>query len=91
MKDQEKRVRAIAAQLEDVDSRMEVMVAHTKSIQQELQNSQNLHDARVREKDTEKHLQLLAEREMGKLRVEIDTMSANQNELKDKVNLLPFL
>ena len=91
MKEQEKRVRAIAAQLEDVDSRMEVMVAHTKSIQQELQNSQNLHDARVREKDTEKHLQLLAEREMGKLRVEIDTMSANQNELKDKVNLLPFL
>lgn len=67
---------------------MEVMVTHTKSIQQELQSSQNLNDARMREADTEKHLQLLAEREMGKLGVEIESMATTQSELKDKVFLL---
>ncbi len=52
-------MRNLVNQLDDVTSRVDVMTNHLRNIQQELQASQNLHDARVRDADTEAHLRLL--------------------------------
>lgn len=64
------------------------MAGHLRNVQQELLNSQNLNDARNREVETEVHLKQLSEREVGKLRVEIEQLQRQEAEMKDKVNFL---
>lgn len=54
--------------------------------QQELLNTQFLYDARNREVDTENHMKQLAEREAGRIKVDLESISREVQELQDKVN-----
>lgn len=85
VKEQEKYIHAVSRQLEDITARIEVMQGHLKNVQQELMNSQNLYDARTREIETEIHMRQISEREMGRMRSDIEQVKVKEDELKDKV------
>lgn len=79
-------IRNAVNQLNEVNSRVDVMLGHLRNIQQELMNSQNLYEAKNREAETEVHMKQLSEREMGKLKVEIEQLEKQEAELKDRVS-----
>ncbi|KAI8585537.1 hypothetical protein BDZ88DRAFT_19044 [Geranomyces variabilis] len=69
--DAEARLSLLLSSFEDNAARTETMSAHMKNVQQELQHTQALSDAKGRQIDTEDHFKQLAEREAGRLVLEI--------------------
>ncbi|KAJ3177443.1 Coiled-coil domain-containing protein 39 [Geranomyces variabilis] len=69
--DAEAKLSLLLSSFEDNAARTETMSAHMKNVQQELQHTQALSDAKGRQIDTEDHFKQLAEREAGRLVLEI--------------------
>ncbi|KAJ3023472.1 Coiled-coil domain-containing protein 39 [Thoreauomyces humboldtii] len=64
------------------------MAAHMKNVQQELHHTQALADAKGRQIDTEDHFKQLAEREAGRLAIEIKRIDKDIVQVTDHLNAI---
>ncbi|KAJ1562136.1 Coiled-coil domain-containing protein 39 [Cladochytrium tenue] len=62
------------------------MSAHLRNVQQELQHTQAIYDAKHRQIETEEHFKQVADRECGRLSAEIKRMEKEISELTDQLN-----
>ncbi|KAI9007353.1 coiled-coil domain-containing 39-like protein [Gaertneriomyces semiglobifer] len=84
----ESKLNSLLSTLDDNVLRTDSMVAHMKNVQQELSHTQALSDAKVRQIQSEDHFKQLAEREAGRLAVEIRRMDKEIAELSDHITVL---
>uniref|UniRef100_A0A7S4M111 Coiled-coil domain-containing protein 39 n=1 Tax=Guillardia theta TaxID=55529 RepID=A0A7S4M111_GUITH len=87
IKEKNNRIEHVETQIKEYKERMGVMVEHLKNVQQELNNTQQLIDAKNKELDTEEHLQQLAQREVGRIIQEIGKSERKVFDLQDRLNL----
>ncbi|XP_032639747.1 coiled-coil domain-containing protein 39 isoform X2 [Chelonoidis abingdonii] len=73
-------------QLTDFEERIEAMTSHLKNVRQEFNFTQSLHRARENEIETEEHFKALAERELGRLKKEIQRLENEMVSLREKKN-----
>ncbi|XP_043348387.1 coiled-coil domain-containing protein 39 isoform X2 [Dermochelys coriacea] len=74
-------------QLTDFDERIEAMTSHLKNVRQEFNFTQSLYRARENEIETEEHFKALAERELGRLKKEIQRLENQMISLREKKNI----
>ncbi|KAG2422661.1 hypothetical protein HXX76_015898 [Chlamydomonas incerta] len=82
----ERRLERTERALETNMDRLHIMDEHLKNVQQELKYTQTRVEAKNKEIESEKHLNAMAEREMGRLKKDIGKMAAERQELADKIN-----
>uniref|UniRef100_A0A8C3EZA0 Coiled-coil domain-containing protein 39 n=1 Tax=Chrysemys picta bellii TaxID=8478 RepID=A0A8C3EZA0_CHRPI len=73
-------------QLTDFEERIEAMTSHLKNVRQEFNFTQSLYRARENEIETEEHFKALAERELGRLKKEIQRLENEMVSLREKKN-----
>ncbi|XP_039344355.1 coiled-coil domain-containing protein 39 [Mauremys reevesii] len=73
-------------QLTDFEERIEAMTSHLKNVRQEFNFTQSLYRARENEIETEEHFKALAERELGRLKKEIQRLETEMVSLREKKN-----
>ena len=86
VREREKALATIDAELEDTKERISVMEGHLGSVKTEQLHTQRLVDAKVKEIETEDHLKQLAERERGRFHAEFNKLTVEIAELQDKIN-----
>nr|CCA18224.1 flagella associated protein putative [Albugo laibachii Nc14] len=86
VRSKEKRFHQIVTELSETNSRVEIMTEHLKNVKQELVHTQELHNAKKKEVESEEHLKQLAEREIGRLTQEMRRLDAECAELNNKLN-----
>jgi len=72
--------------MEENSDRINIMGDHLKSVQQELVYTQSRVDSKNKEIETEDHMKLIDERELGRLRAEIKELEKEELDLQDKTN-----
>ncbi|XP_065841210.1 coiled-coil domain-containing protein 39-like [Oscarella lobularis] len=82
----QKDIASLEAQIEEHNERIQSLSDHMKNIRQEQQHSQALLDARKKELGTEEHFKLLAERETGRLGIEMRKIESDIRELREQLN-----
>eukprot|EP00794_Sanderia_malayensis_P011047 gene11047-12212_t len=86
----ERKQKELVKVQEDVtlySDRIHSMSDHLKNVRQELQQTQELCNARKREISSEDHLKQVAEREQGRLNAEIKRINNEINTLKERRNM----
>ena len=83
VREREKALATIDAELEDTKERISVMEGHLGSVKTEQLHTQRLVDAKVKEIETEDHLKQLAERERGRFHAEFNKLTVEIAELQD--------
>ncbi|KAL7749405.1 Coiled-coil domain-containing protein 39 [Sorochytrium milnesiophthora] len=73
-------------ELEDNVSRTNAMMEHMRNVQQELNYIQQLYDARNREIETEEHLKAVADRELGRLTVDLRKFEKDMANISDQAS-----
>ncbi|XP_062987952.1 coiled-coil domain-containing protein 39 [Elgaria multicarinata webbii] len=73
-------------QLTDYEDRIAAMTSHLKNVSQEFNLTQSLFRARQNEIETEQHFKALAEREVGRLKSEIQRLENDMVSLREKKN-----
>ncbi|KAL9963526.1 hypothetical protein ACROYT_G027041 [Oculina patagonica] len=86
--DTQKNVTSYKEQLDEHSDRIYAMSEHLRNVQQELQHTQDLLNARKREIETENHMKQIAEREEGRLNNEIRRISNEIKDMTEKRNIL---
>ena len=86
LKDNEKNVSLMEAELTETRDRIETMKGHLTSVNAEQLHTQRLVDAKIKEIETEDHLKQLAERERGRYHGEYKKLAAELIDLQDKIN-----
>ncbi|KAJ3117225.1 Coiled-coil domain-containing protein 39 [Phlyctochytrium bullatum] len=79
---------AVLALLDDNSTRADAMTAHLKNVQQEIMHTQGIFDAKTRQIETEDHFKQLAERESGRLALEIKSIEKEIAEITDHLNTI---
>ncbi|XP_042315960.1 coiled-coil domain-containing protein 39 isoform X1 [Sceloporus undulatus] len=74
------------SQLTDYEDRIAAMTSHLKNVRQEFNSTQSLFRARQNEIETEQHFKALAEREVGRLKSEIQRLENEMVSLREKKN-----
>ncbi|KAJ7376952.1 Coiled-coil domain-containing protein 39, partial [Desmophyllum pertusum] len=86
--DTQKNITSYNDQLDEHSDRIYAMGEHLRNVQQELQHTQDLLNARKREIETENHMKQIAQREEGRLGNEIRRINNNIKDLTEKRNIL---
>ena len=86
VREREKALATIDAELEDTKERISVMEGHLGSVKTEQLHTNRLVDSKVKEIETEDHLKQLAERERGRFHAEFNKLTVEIAELQDKIN-----
>uniref|UniRef100_A0A8D0KPV3 Coiled-coil domain-containing protein 39 n=1 Tax=Salvator merianae TaxID=96440 RepID=A0A8D0KPV3_SALMN len=73
-------------QLTDYEDRIAAMTSHLKNVRQEFNLTQTLFRARQNEIETEQHFKAIAEREVGRLKSEIQRLENETVSLREKKN-----
>ncbi|XP_058043487.1 coiled-coil domain-containing protein 39 [Ahaetulla prasina] len=73
-------------QLSDYEDRITAMSSHLKNVKQEFDLTQGLFRARQNEIETEQHFKAVAEREVGRLKTEIQKLENDLVSLREKKN-----
>uniref|UniRef100_A0A670ZR88 Coiled-coil domain-containing protein 39 n=1 Tax=Pseudonaja textilis TaxID=8673 RepID=A0A670ZR88_PSETE len=73
-------------QLSDYEDRITAMSSHLKNVKQEFDLTQGLFRARQNEIETEQHFKAVAEREVGRLKIEIQKLENDLVSLREKKN-----
>ncbi|KAJ3390261.1 Coiled-coil domain-containing protein 39 [Lobulomyces angularis] len=84
----ETKVSNLSAVLDDNVSRADTMIAHMRNVQQEFVHTQALYDAKSKQIETEDHLKQVAERESGRLEVEIKKIENQITSAQDQVTAI---
>ncbi|KAM3834526.1 coiled-coil domain-containing protein 39 [Vipera latastei] len=74
------------SQLSDYEDRITAMSSHLKNVKQEFDLTQSLFRARQNEIETERHFKAVAEREVGRLKTEIQKLENDLVSLREKKN-----
>ncbi|KAH6565481.1 hypothetical protein BASA62_007223 [Batrachochytrium salamandrivorans] len=82
----EEKRNGLVSSIDDNIKRDESIVAHMKNVQQELNHTQALYDAKSRQIETEDHFKQLSEREAGRLSLEIKRTEKEIAEITDHLN-----
>ena len=82
----ERKLLSLTYEVEDNHARIGVMLEHLKNVRAELVASESVLVARNKETETEDHMKRLAERETGRLNVELRRAGGRIRELKDQIN-----
>ncbi|XP_015272939.1 PREDICTED: coiled-coil domain-containing protein 39 [Gekko japonicus] len=80
----EKEKVSLENQVTDYEERIAAMIAHLKNVKQEFNLTQSLSRARKNEIETELHFKALAERELGRLKSEIQRLENEMVSLREK-------
>ncbi|KAJ3311127.1 Coiled-coil domain-containing protein 39 [Blyttiomyces sp. JEL0837] len=88
IRERESKLSSLLSVLEDNTSRSQAMHSHLKNVQQELNHTQALYDAKLREIETEDHFKQLAERESGRLSLEIKRIEKEIADITDQLNTI---
>ncbi|KAI8622501.1 hypothetical protein BC830DRAFT_435720 [Chytriomyces sp. MP71] len=84
----ETKLNSLLSLLDDNTTRSEAMNGHLKNVQQELMHTQALHDAKTRQIETEDHFKQLADRECGRLVLEIRRNEKEIAEVTDHLTTI---
>ncbi|XP_034294810.1 coiled-coil domain-containing protein 39 isoform X1 [Pantherophis guttatus] len=76
----------LQSQLSDYEDRITAMSSHLKNVRQEFDLTQGLFRARQNEIETEQHFKAVAEREVGRLKTEIQKLENDLVSLREKKN-----
>ncbi|KAI8853033.1 hypothetical protein BC829DRAFT_414156 [Chytridium lagenaria] len=87
IRSKETALSSLLAVLDDNTSRADSMVSHLKNVQQEIRHTQGIFDAKTRQIETEDHLKQIAEREGGRLSLEIKSIEKEIAEITDHNNI----
>ncbi|KAJ3322439.1 Coiled-coil domain-containing protein 39, partial [Gonapodya sp. JEL0774] len=74
IRQKQQELNAVVAELDDNTNRGDAMLSHMRNVQQEIDLSQHLFEARSREIETENHMRQIADREAGRLASDIRRM-----------------
>jgi UDP-glucose:O-linked fucose beta-1,3-glucosyltransferase len=88
IKDLEAQLNSASATGDDNKARADAIIAHMKNVKSEAKHTQALYDAKQRQIETEEHFQQLADRENGRLKLEIKRIDVDRNNLSDYVFLI---
>src|SRR3989338_6019842 len=69
------------------EDRTQTLQEHYKNASTEAQNTQLLLEAKNSETETELHLKQVAERELGRLQIEIQKIDKQVNDIQDQVSI----
>ena len=83
----ERRINEVDKLVDEHAQRVAVMAEHLKNVQQELQHTQQLTDAKNKEIETEDHLKQLAERQAGRVRQDLQKLDIRAEEIQDQLNV----
>ncbi|KAI9341964.1 coiled-coil domain-containing protein 39-like protein [Obelidium mucronatum] len=84
----ETKLTSLLSLLDDNSTRADAMTRHLKNVQQELIHTQALHDAKTRQIETEDHFKQLADRESGRLVLEIRRTEKEIADITDHLNTI---
>ncbi|KAJ3260491.1 Coiled-coil domain-containing protein 39 [Boothiomyces macroporosus] len=88
IKELEAQLNGLSVTVEDNQSRTEAIIQHMKNIRSESLHTQGLYDAKNRQIETEEHLKQLAEREAGRLKLDMKRMGNEVSVISDHLNIL---
>ncbi|KAJ3323692.1 Coiled-coil domain-containing protein 39 [Boothiomyces sp. JEL0866] len=88
IKELETKLNGLSATVEDNQSRTEAIIQHMKNIRSESTHTQGLYDAKNRQIETEEHLKQLAEREAGRMKLDMKRMGNEVSTISDQLNIL---
>lgn len=88
IKTKENKLNELLVVLDDNTSRADAMSTHMKNVQQELAHTQALYDAKGRQIESEDHFKQLAERESGRLAMEIKRMEKDVTDISDHLTTI---
>eukprot|EP00854_Cymbomonas_tetramitiformis_P008918 gene8918-10568_t len=86
IKAEEKQLEAVEAALEENRDRINIMEEHLRNVQQELVYTQSRVDTKNKEIESEDHLKQINERELGRIRKDMEALDREGVELQDKLN-----
>lgn len=78
------QVTELIEQLTESESRVAAMAQHQRAVEQELRRAQDLQDAKRREAESEHHMALLVERDLGRMRSKLRENEARLADLEDR-------
>lgn len=70
--------------LEENTDRIGIMTEHLQNVQQEITYTQSRVEFRKKEYQTEEHLKQLSQREVGRLKVDVEKLERKQLELRER-------
>ena len=81
-----KEIQGVSDKIDDMKGRYFVMTEHLKNVESEIIHTETINHARKKETDSEKHFNLVMERQLGKVTRELEHSDIRLSELKDKQN-----
>lgn len=81
-----KKIKTLVDKIDDYKERYVVIKDHYENINQEIKNTQNLIEAKDKEVESEKHHNLILDRQIGKLKMDYERRDNNIKDLRDKLN-----
>ena len=88
IKDKEKKIEKVADEIDDMKNRFKVMKEHFKNVEQEVEHTNALLNAKSAESSTEKHLQQLTSRALGRSQLESRKIQGDIEETQDHLSNL---
>lgn len=82
----EKKLEKLSDEIDDMTNRVKVMRDHLKNVQQEVEHTNALNGAKQAEINTEKHLQQLTSRALGRSRLDSTKIQQSIEFIQDQLN-----
>lgn len=88
IKDKEESIEKAALSIADMSERVKIMREHFKNVQQELEHTNALYNAKFAEIQSEKHLHQLTNRALGRSQLEARKLTLGIETVQDQLNMV---